>query len=87
MRRSHSQEEELEMLKNSKKWPRWPVLPLIRHIPTDSLGYEGILFDSPKVQFTVYHGNIFMDVWHLESCPKEVYNSFEEILAAGWEVD
>jgi hypothetical protein len=79
--------EELDMMKNPNKWPQWPVLPLIRRTRGESPGYEGILFDDPKVRFTVYHGNIFMDLGHLESCPQKVYASFEEILADGWAVD
>lgn len=76
------------MLKNPNKWPRWPVLPLIRRVPSeDSTGFEGMLFDNPKVKFTVYHANIFEDLGRLESCPKEVYDNFEAILAAGWRVD
>lgn len=78
----------LEMMQNPDSWPRWPFLPLIRRTKgLRPFGEEGLLYDDGANTFTVYFANLFMLPQNLESCTSKAYESYEAILADGWEVD
>ena len=76
-------------------WPQWPVLPLVRTLPDASLDL-GVLIDLwrsagiPGYSATVFQVNQFLvpeSVVEILALPKEVFDSAEEILEAGWRVD
>lgn len=75
-------------------WPVWPFLPLVRRRPSQE--EYGILYDQLTVagrtghSSTVYFANIvLLPATEAEflALPKEVYDSPEEVYAAGWRVD
>ncbi|RPJ04008.1 MAG: hypothetical protein EHM36_11420 [Deltaproteobacteria bacterium] len=72
----------IDLMIDPDKWPMWPFLPLKRRQDNET----GFLYSSGDT-FTVYHGNVFNPPKNLDLATKDVYGSFKEILAAGWEVD
>ena len=75
-------------------WPAWPFLPVIRR----SAGREelGLMFDAMGTatrtgySATVWDCNLFLLPPTFEeflALPKEVYDSAEELIGAGWRVD
>ena len=75
-------------------WPAWPFLPVVRR----TVGCEeyGLLFDamgtSSKTGYsaTVWFANLFLLPPTFEeflALRKEVYDSAEELIDAGWRVD
>jgi hypothetical protein len=78
-------------------WERWPFLPLIRSRTTGDDDYEGgVLFvlmglhGMTGYAATVWLMNLFTLPHTLDdflSLPKEVYDTPEEVFAAGWRVD
>jgi hypothetical protein len=75
-------------------WASWPFLPLVRRCR----GREelGLLFDAmgtatlPGYSASVFFCNLYLLPPSFEEfleLPKEVYDSAEELLAAGWRVD
>jgi hypothetical protein len=76
-------------------WPLWPFLPLVRQRPGG--GQElGVLFDAlhacglPGHSATVFLSNLIdipPRVADLLALPKEVFDSPDEVAAAGWRVD
>jgi hypothetical protein len=75
-------------------WPHWPFLPLVRR--TKGAEEYGILFDAlaasdlPGYSATVFFTNLFLMPPGLDDfleLPREVFDSPEEIVAAGWSVD
>ncbi len=76
-------------------WPHWPVLPLVRTLPDASLDL-GVLVDLwrlagvPGYSATVFRANQFSlpkKVARILALPKEVFDTADEVLAAGWRVD
>jgi hypothetical protein len=76
-------------------WPAHPFLPLIRRYP-DGAEDCGLLYDLfglkgvPGFRATVFLANIFLlpaTEPAFLALPREVYDSAEEIYAAGWRVD
>ncbi|MBA4064849.1 MAG: hypothetical protein C0501_14275 [Isosphaera sp.] len=75
-------------------WPAWPFLPLVRRTPG---GTElGMLFDARgAVDRTGYSATVFLTclfvlpdtVEQLLALPREVYDTAEELVGAGWRVD
>ena len=79
---------QLEMMQNPDSWPRWPFLPLIRRTKgLRPFGEEGLLYDDNVNKFTVYFANLFMLPENLAAFASKTYESYEAILADGWEVD
>jgi hypothetical protein len=85
----------LLFLTNPKRWPVWPFLPLVRHT---SAGEDdcGLLCDMENWhglaghRCTVFVTNLFLLPETLDEfldLPKEVFDTFEELLEAGWRVD
>ena len=76
-------------------WPLWPLLPLVRRRP-DGGQDLGVLFDAlhacglPGHSATVFITNL-LDVPRrladLLALPREVFDSPDEVAAAGWRVD
>ena len=75
-------------------WPMWPVLPLVRR--TRGMQELGVMFDfkgtTGRTGFgaTVLLSNLFElppSERDLLALPREVYDSADEVVAAGWEID
>ena len=75
-------------------WPAWPFLPVVRR----SRGCEelGVVFDALGAcglcgySATVFRANLFAmppTLGQLLGLPKEVFDTPDELVAAGWRVD
>ena len=76
-------------------WPHWPFLPMVRRqkgceeecgIVVDAMS----AFDKPGYSSTVFISLLFElpdEFDQLVKVPKEVFDTPEEIFAAGWRVD
>jgi hypothetical protein len=76
-------------------WLAWPFLPVVKRLPELPLEY-GVLFDAmgssnlPGYSATVFLTNLFLMPRQLNrflSLPKEVFDTREELVQAGWCVD
>ena len=76
------------------RWPAWPFLPVVRR--TRGAEELGVMFDARTVcgrtgfGSTVFKTNLFAlppTVDALLALPRDVFDSAEELLAAGWAVD
>jgi hypothetical protein len=85
----------LQFFTRSALWKAWPFLPVVRRRPGCSEEL-GVLFDSLNAGgpagygCTVFLSNMFLLPPQLEeflSLAKEVYDTPEEMLDAGWRVD
>ena len=80
-------QRELDMMQNPRKWPLWPRLPLKR--PADHLPNSGWLMDEigdePRVRPVVHFGRLFLG--GAMTTGTQEYDSFEDLIAAGWVVD
>ena len=77
------------------RWQAWPYLPVVRRRPDDETDL-GVLYDfahtSGRTGYgcTVFLSNIVFlpdTEEELLALPKEVFDTFEEVSAAGWAVD
>src|ERR1700722_18442754 len=78
---------------NPSLWPTHPFLPVVRR----TTGNEelGILFDARSVDLHGYDCTVFVTnlfevpptVSDLLALPRQVYNTWDEVLAAGWNID
>lgn len=75
-------------------WPVWPFLPVVRR--TGGVEELGVLFDAlgslrlPGYSATVWFTNLFTlppTLSELLALPKEVFDTADELVAAGWRVD
>ena len=75
-------------------WPAWPFLPVVRR--TRGAEELGVLFDARGVcaltgySATVFACNIFdlpPTLDQLFALPREVFDTGEELVRAGWRVD
>lgn len=74
-------------------WAAWPFLPLVRR--AGGRRDLGVLFDARAAGLTGYSATVFLTNLFLLppaldrflALPKEVFDSAEELLAAGWRVD
>jgi hypothetical protein len=85
----------LLFVQNPALWPTWPALPVVRRRPGcaeelgvlyDLLGQCGLTGYSS----TVFFANLFFLPRTLEeflALPKEVFDTSEELVNAGWRVD
>ncbi|MCE9564283.1 MAG: hypothetical protein K8U57_19745 [Planctomycetes bacterium] len=74
-------------------WSAWPFLPVVRR----NKGHEelGVVFDSKSAGLTGYSAAVFLTNLFLLprtlpeflALPREVFDSIEELMAAGWQVD
>lgn len=82
-------QENVEMMKHSGKWPRSPILPLVNREKRES----AMLLAIGKP--VLYMENVWAlaglgikSITDIQQKVKSVtFNSFEEIVDAGWEVD
>lgn len=86
---------DLHYMANPALWETWPFLALVRRHPDGRTDY-GVLFDAQAVcnltgyRCTVFVTNLFLLPRRLEeffALPKEVFDTFDEVVAAGWRVD
>ena len=86
---------DLLFMGNPKLWPHWPYLPIIRYLPGDDIDC-GVMFDCCGLagiygySATVFLCNLLTMPANQEEflqLPKEVFDSVEEMIAAGWVVD
>jgi len=89
------QSRNLQFFATPELWIHWPILPLLRRSPGKEEEY-GVLFDAMGAleltgfSATVFFTNMFELPQELEAIlqlPKEVFDTPEEIFAAGWRVD
>src|SRR5690349_10866990 len=73
----------------------WPILPVVRH-RNDGAMDTGLMYDTrgaarlAGLAATVFIGNIFLLPKTRDEfleLPKETFDTFEEVVAAGWRVD
>ncbi len=86
---------DLHYFRTPHLWATWPFLPVVRHKP-DGETDCGVLYDCwtvaqrPGYSAVVFITNIFMlprTEEGLLALPKEVFDTAEEMAAAGWRVD
>jgi hypothetical protein len=92
---SKVRERNLLFLTDPKRWSHWPFLPLMRS--TSAQDYDcGLLCDLEKsfglsgFRCTVFLCNLFLlppTLEELLALPKESFDTFEELLTAGWRID
>ena len=83
----------LLFLSNPLLWPSWPFLPVVRRCR----GREelGVVFDARTARLTGYSATVVLTNLFLLpptlpeflALPKEVFDSCEELVGAGWGVD
>ena len=86
---------DLHFMGDPALWTTWPFLPLVRR-PSHGELECGLLFDAHRVmeltgyRCTVFLTNLFTLPPTLDefiALPKEVYDTFDELIGAGWRVD
>jgi hypothetical protein len=86
---------DLFFMRNPAHWTTWPYLPVVRHKSGGDPDL-GVLYDfahtSGRTGFgsTVFVANFFLlpdSEEELLALPKEIFDTFEEMAAAGWAVD
>lgn len=92
---TQSPQRDLHHMASPLHWTVWPFLPLVRRRPDGETDY-GVLFDAERVcnlsglKCTVYKTNLFLLPGRLDDfllLPHETFDTFEEVVAAGWRVD
>lgn len=82
--------DDAAMMRNPKKWPSWPYLP-VKHLNHDLKDKNlGLLFANENCRWTVFHVYLFRlpkTIGEFMSSPKTEYGSLEALLADGWIVD
>src|SRR5262245_20536820 len=87
-------ERTLQFASNPDLWLHWPFLPLVRR--TKGEEELGLLYDTlhaknlPGFSSTVFKANLFLlpnSVEEFLALPKEVFDTWDELVAAGWTVD
>src|SRR5438874_1185855 len=93
--RRRATRRDLLVMADPTRWPAWPFLPLVRRRP----GRDdecGLLFDfrgtdgRTGYSATVFLCNLFLvpdSVAEFLALPKEVFDTVEEVVLAGWVVD
>lgn len=82
-----TRDESLAMMHREADWPAWPFLPLKHRDKPDPV-FPGMRLTAMLATgqgATVFIGNIFFGI--NDQTPREEYNTFEEVLDAGWIVD
>jgi hypothetical protein len=82
------------ILATPARWPLWPFLPVVRRCRGEE--ELGVLFDALHAagragySATVWFTNIFTlptTLAEFLALPREVYDSVDELVAAGWRAD
>jgi hypothetical protein len=88
-------ERDLLFMSSPSLWPTWPILPVVRR-RADGDFDTGLMYDTrgatrlAGLAATVFLGNVFLLPGTLDeflALPRETYDNFEEVVAAGWRVD
>lgn len=83
--------DDKEMILRPALWPCWPMLPIKRESrdPKTNWPEVAILIDAEGVKTTVVLSNMYAlsEERAFEKAEKIVYNSVDDLLADGWEVD
>lgn len=88
-------ERSLFFLATPTLWQLWPFIPVIRRKPGEEEEL-GVVYDAlhainlPGHACTVFFCNVFLlpdSVAELLAMRREVYDTFEQIVDAGWRVD
>ena len=69
-----------EFMESPDKWPRWPRLPLVNR----KTGKSGFLVEGAT---SVFLANIWDEVKSLHDLESEKFDTFDDVVNAGWEVD
>jgi hypothetical protein len=94
-RRRQATERDLLWMSTPALWPQWPILPVVRRHPDGDFD-TGLMYDTrgatrlAGLAATVFIGNLFQLPRTLDeflALPKETYDTFEEVVAAGWRID
>lgn len=92
-------QEDLKMMRSSLTWPRWPVLPLVdRERQASALLFANarpVIYAGSLYRLGDSHPAMAGGQGHrsqtwaevLATCSRSEFESFEAIVAAGWEVD
>jgi hypothetical protein len=87
-------ERMVRMLTTPALWPTWPFLPMVRR--SGEKLELGLVFDARGAagltgyRATVFHCSLFTLPARFEeflNLPREVFDSTDELVASGWEVD
>ena len=88
-------QRDLVFMSTPSLWEQWPILPVVRRRADGEMD-TGLMYDTrgatrlAGLAATVFLGNIFMLPRTLDeflALPRETYDTFEEVVAAGWRVD
>jgi hypothetical protein len=92
--------DDATMIRQTMRWPRWPMLPLKRKnnsledwnlgVLLDTKANDDALKGKPGSKFTVYHVYMFdppKDKAGWDAAPKTEYDTLTALLADGWVVD
>ena len=86
---------DLYFFRTPSAWETWPYFAVVRHRPDGEMDC-GVLYDfTHSSRRTGYGCTVFLCNFfqvpdtedELLALPKEVFNTFEEMTAAGWAVD
>lgn len=95
MMASSATERNYRFFRTPRLWPHWPYLPLVRRRGTDLIDL-GLLYDfqgtSGRTGYgvTVFRSNLYLvpaTEEDLLALDKEVFDTWDELFAAGWRVD
>jgi hypothetical protein len=87
---------DLQMFRDPKRWRCWPFLPVVHPMHDGTEQQLGVLYDAVATcgrygfSATVFLTNLFVLPRTEErffALPRLVYDTAEEIVAAGWTVD
>jgi hypothetical protein len=93
-----AEKDNIAFLSNCGMWPTWPACPVKNHrLSQESMPICGLVFDNNPLSVggrvkctpTVFILNMFRG-WTKEeydNCKKFKYDTIEEMVAAGWQVD
>jgi hypothetical protein len=86
---------DLFVFRTPAQWETWPFLAVVRHKPDGEMDC-GVMYDFAHISGRTGYGcTVFLcNFWllpgteeELVALPKEVFDTFEEMIAAGWAVD
>jgi hypothetical protein len=94
-RRLEGVARDLFFFREPSRWATWPYLPVVRHKPGGEMDL-GVLYDFAHTSGRTGYGcTVFLcNFWFLPpteegllALPREVFDNWEEVTAAGWSVD
>lgn len=83
-----SLKEEIDMIKEPKRWPYYPFLPVKRRISRDMVPEVGVVYaDDPTKVYQVGYYNLGTSPSDHRRYPHLQYPNVEAMVATGWIVD